>query len=727
MIGFSPRGLLKVGIACFAIIVTFLNAAHADLEMDDFDEASALISPTRIKQSPHDVPASVTKICRDTIEDLQLNSIPEVFKYVAGMISSYASGNQPRINYHGTNGMIPRRMQVLLDGVSVYRASFAEVIWPTLPITIRDIECIEFTRSPSAAAYGANSMMAVVNITTREPLQVSTVEASATIGSFGTRNYDVLSALDLNDAGRIRFSLGKTENTGFDTNFEGDNRHDSSDSLLFNSRGVFTFGSSTALSVFVGYSDVFTELEFRESGQRSFPDVDTKSLYVTGDLSHSFNSRNELTIRSSYTRVTQDMEWDTCGPLALFSYNLRALDAQNPDYAATLVGLGFPTGGTEQDDALRNAFLLEVAELGDQALEPWCGKTNEDSQDGSYRAEVQFNSLISESFRYVGGAGFNRNWIESETYLGGGGASNQYYLFGNAEFRVGKWLFNAGAMLEDEPLYLDALSFSPRVGVNYRLLPSTTLRLVLSKALRTPDILEYDRNWSYKIYDTTTPHPEDGSRERLYYLNSRAEGNIESEEILARELSVYHRSSAPLAVGMFTRSFDVKYFYNSLTSLVSEKLQFFDYNPTNDGEVTLQGIEVEADLTFSNVLRTDAIDKIRLHLNYAYIDNQTDEFYERTLHAQHSGAMYAIVDYQYGWLTSLSYFGNSEIQGDKYSAFELGVGKTSRFGDNRFTVKGKVVYTPERKHSFTSSETFAVQNINDQRTSFYVTMEYAFE
>jgi len=81
---------------------------------------------------------------------------------------------------------MPRRMQVLLDGISVYRPSYADVSWWTLPISINDV--VEVTRPPSAASYGANSMMAVINIKTKDPYDVNRLGAQGKIGGRGARS-----------------------------------------------------------------------------------------------------------------------------------------------------------------------------------------------------------------------------------------------------------------------------------------------------------------------------------------------------------------------------------------------------------------------------------------------------------------------------------------------------------------------------------------------------------
>ena len=453
--------------------------SYADIELDEFNTPDTYISPTRLKQSPHDIPASVTKITRKTINDLQLNDIPEVFRYVAGMISGHASGNQPRINYHGTNGLIPRRMQVLLDGISVYRPGYAEVVWATLPISVNDIESIEITRSPSAAVYGSNSMVSVINITTKDPVSVGTLEVDSTTGSRGTRNNTIQAGGDIGGSGRYRVSLSSKENDGFDKNFLGEERHDGTESRLINGRVIYQLTSDTVFQAFAGYSDADTDLEYRHVAQTSFPDISTESYYATAALLHSLDKDNEIKVRLNYSREAQEQEFGVCYPLISFSYSLRALELQNPEYSASLANNEIPAGGSASDDALRNAFLTEAFNLGGDALSPWCGTVNENAKEGRYGVEVEYTSIVNEDLRFVTGAAASRSWVDSRTFLNGNANLDQYNLFGNAEIRLDNFLINVGGMFEHEPKYLENAVFSPRIGLNYKIMPQTTIRGVL--------------------------------------------------------------------------------------------------------------------------------------------------------------------------------------------------------------------------------------------------------
>lgn len=85
-----------------------------------------VITPTRLRQALPDVPASVTVITSAQMARLGINSVAEALRLVPGMELTRAGGHDWRISYHGTNILTPRRMNVLVDGVSVYRPGIRE-------------------------------------------------------------------------------------------------------------------------------------------------------------------------------------------------------------------------------------------------------------------------------------------------------------------------------------------------------------------------------------------------------------------------------------------------------------------------------------------------------------------------------------------------------------------------------------------------------------------------
>lgn len=718
----------RVSVAALSLGV-FLPLASPSfgLETDEDVDQSIFITPTRLKQTPHDTPSSVSKITSKTIQQLQLKNVTDIFRYVAGMIQANASGNQPRVSYHGTNGLTPRRMQVLLNGISVYRPSYAEVTWPELPISIDDINYVEIVRSPSAATYGANSMLAVINIVTKRPVLSGGKHISVSTSN-NERNDTSLSMSDkLGRNASYRVGISAHSDDGYDKNFVGEDRHDGSRLKRLNAQAEINHNDSTTTKYFLATSDNALDLEFRDSGQQTFPDVNDKYSLVKLELDHAINNSHELKVTGYYTLLEQELDWRTCYPTIFFSENLRELYSQNPLYAQTLVSGRVPTGGSASDDALRNAVVLENIRLGSRALSPTCGWVNEDGQESKSSLQFQDTYIFNEDLRVVSGLEILQETLDNETFVGGKVDATTYMASINAEYRFSDFLLNAGGLAEQDKENLESPAFSPRLALNYRLDDVSTVRFGFSKAVRTPDIQENKRNWNYYMSEMTPAYPLDGRTEGYFYLNASPTNKVKSEKIESREISYYRSSRERIGSRLVSTVTDVKFFNDSLDRLVSEKLQFVDFNPTNNGQIDLKGVETEITTTIANEVPVFSINEVTLHGNLAYIDSDTDSFYEKSLHANTVGAAYVVFDFQQNWFSSLTYYGNSAIAGESFDAWEAGLGR--RFGsrDDVFTIKGKVVYLPDEIETFTVSETFNVVNQYDRKSAFYVTFDYGLD
>jgi outer membrane receptor for ferrienterochelin and colicin len=117
----NPR-LYRVRLASLAAQLSLCGCALAqgpEAHTDPTDMAyPVVITPTRLRQSLADVPASVTIITADTLRRYGITSIPEAMRLVPGMAVTHVSGNNDRVNYHGADQLGATRLNVLIDGVS---------------------------------------------------------------------------------------------------------------------------------------------------------------------------------------------------------------------------------------------------------------------------------------------------------------------------------------------------------------------------------------------------------------------------------------------------------------------------------------------------------------------------------------------------------------------------------------------------------------------------------
>ena len=670
---------------------------------------SEVLTPTRLKQRISDVPASVTVIRSETIHKLGIRTVPDALRLVPGMIVGQASGNEYRIGYHGTNGLVPRRMQVLVDGVSVYRTGYAQVGWSEIPVNIDDIEKIEVTRSPSAATYGANSFFGVINIITKHPSDTQGVQANAMLGSLNTRDAMASYSGSVGSTA-FRISASHQQDSGFDKNIDDEERRDSAKINRINFRYISEISTKSSLEYQFANSSGDLLSEYVNESQASFPDYTFNDSFFKLAWSQHISEKHRIKVKAYMSQFDRERRWKSCLPQWYFSDEMRVMYEANPDYAEQLTQdpTTPPTGGSPEDDALAQDVIDKVNELDANTIS--CGDANEDIKERQYDLEFEDTYIFSPDLRVVSGIGLRRDEAESETFLNGSVKLNSIRLFANMEYSlVDAIMINLGGMWEDEESHTDGFQFSPRGAINYHINNNHTVRFVISKAIRTPDMLEYDRDWSYTMRNMDPSF--DGKDDRQLYYRAEASGDLVPEEIFSKEISYY------MAYPQYNLFMDFKVFEERLTRLISEKLQFFDYDPTNDNSAKLKGAELELNYRFNQFIDSG--------LTYAYIDNESTNFYEKTLHAQNSGSVRTSVYFEPNWIASLAYYGADSISGFPYNRFDFILSKSiliqnkHHFGA-RFIIRH---YTGDS--GFVVDEDTNVENKYDDRTHFYLSLDYS--
>ncbi len=192
-------------------------AEEQDISERDFlQELPVVLSASRLSQPLSETPSAVTVIDRGMIKASGSRNIADLFMLVPGMYVGYSNAHTPIVAYHGSTDQYSRRMQVLVDGRSVYLPPFSSVDWEDIPLHIDDIERIEVIRGPSAASHGANSVQGVINIITRDASSVHGTEISVSKGDGGISDV----AAHLGKTGTdldFRLTLGYRADNGFPT------------------------------------------------------------------------------------------------------------------------------------------------------------------------------------------------------------------------------------------------------------------------------------------------------------------------------------------------------------------------------------------------------------------------------------------------------------------------------------------------------------------------------
>lgn len=709
-----PRKPFTPLCALLATGALIANAAYAQSGSEDLLQEQgfpAVISPARLKQSLADVPASVTVITADTIQKLGITSIVAALQLVPGVQITQATGNDFRVNYHGTNIFNPRRLNVLIDGISVYQPAYARVMWRQLPVSVEDVDRIEVTRGPASAAYGPNSMMAVVNIITKHPNDVEPAMASGMAGSQGS----VLATARFGttwERSSLRLTVETEQDRGYDFQSIIGRDHDSTRSRRLNLRTLSELGDQSQLDLQAAYVEGTNQVPFVVAGQTSFPDQKVRDYYVQAAWTRHFSADHDLSTRVNYANTTFFQPWSSCAPTAALLPQMNALWRANPGYVNAILAGRIPSGGSATDNALAAAALQAIARLGARATQSACGLVNQNLRETRTDIEVQDTYVLSNQLRVVSGFGARTQRGRSDTFFAGTSSNRVYHVFGNVEYKPLKALtLNAGGYLERNSL--SGSSFSPRVAANWHVSENQTMRLVVSQGTRTPDLFEETAKWSYAV--AAVSPPIDGATSATFYQSAYSKGGLGAEKNLSKEVG--YLVNLP-AAGMIV---DLKVFDDRLSSLISEKLQVSSFAPTNSSSVRLRGAEVQANFELSPAWSG--------HLTYAYLDNlDPSSLYERAQYSRNSGSLSVTHKLSDGWWYSLAYYGSS---GDglgqaAYGRTDATFGKSFTTAGSRWTASFMIRLLDYRTVSYFRDFGSTAESRYDSRIQMYAQLKASF-
>ncbi|HIJ89430.1 MAG: TonB-dependent receptor [Desulfobulbaceae bacterium] len=125
-------------------------------------------SVSKKTQTFFSVAGAIFVIDQEDIRHSGATSIQELLGMVPGMEVSQIDNNKWAITSRGFNGRFSNKLQVLLDGRTIYSPSFSGVFWETQDVMLEDIERIEVIRGPGGTLWGANAVNGVINIISKK-------------------------------------------------------------------------------------------------------------------------------------------------------------------------------------------------------------------------------------------------------------------------------------------------------------------------------------------------------------------------------------------------------------------------------------------------------------------------------------------------------------------------------------------------------------------------------
>jgi len=487
-----------------------------------------VLSVSRLPQRLDETPGAVTILDRNMIRLSGARDVADLLRLVPGFqtSTSFETG-APLASYHGGFDGFSARMQVLVDGRSVYSPYFLGGTGRGLQtVALEDIERIEVLRGSNSAAYGARAMLGVVNIVTRHTQDTLGLQAALTGGENGINDSQARIGWGKEDASyRLtvdrRGDAGLTGSNGHNqisrVNFRADLRGPANDDIQLRAGGLeIESGRGKAGNFDDPLRDNFSSSAYAQLDWR-------RSLGADEDLAFSLSHTEEtymdafqfslIETKNIFAAVTNKNQLKPWFP------NITEAQFQEKKIQAAAIdtSIAIDSGGHASNDSLS---LQHTFRRGSDLRVVWGG-------------ELRREQVISKPIYKTDAAlltDFSR-------------------LFANAEWRVARNLvLNAGSMLEHSSVSGD--SFAPRVMLNWHVAEGQTLRAGVSKAYRPPSTVEQFGNVRYV------------SNGVLVRATSVSSGNVQPESVLAREIGY---------LGDFPKlgaSLDVRAFHEQISGFV---------------------------------------------------------------------------------------------------------------------------------------------------------------
>ena len=472
MVKSRVTNVARAGLSVGLLLPTLCVAAlHDSLTEDDlFGGIPTVVSATRLEQKLNAVPAAVTLIDRRMIEASGAVNIADLFKLVPGFQSYQVNANVFGVTAHGQGDAHPGRLEVTIDGRSVYQPALSSVDWSALGVSLDDIKYIEVVRGSNVATQGSNAFLGAINIITYAPLDQAGSSLRATLGALGTQEY----ALRHNDRiGNFNFRLGlnyhKNQGTGIGT-IEGTTTQlpieDGAEISQLNLTGLYTPTLNDSIGVQLGFGDGTVGVGSSKHPEDYRP-REVSSNYQDLSWNRLVSPQQQLKLQATHSRNAYNNE----NKILLSDLLRREISAFAGAPQSFIEGfIASATGG-------------ELDQLVDEGEET--GVTER------YDLELQLTQEWDPRLRLVAGIGLRHDRFSSFNNLGHGRtvSSNSQRLFTNLEWQfIPDWTANLGAMLEQNQAL--GARLSPRAGVNWQLNAQQTLRASIGRAYRMPSLAE---------------------------------------------------------------------------------------------------------------------------------------------------------------------------------------------------------------------------------------------
>ncbi|KLE32302.1 hypothetical protein AAW01_11405 [Aurantiacibacter gangjinensis] len=187
-------------------------------EDDELVDNAIIVTAQRREQDLQDVPAAVTALGGDALQDLQIADANDLQNQIPSAVISTGTGtaNSARIFFRGigedeSRGGIDPAVGIYIDNVYLGRTVGSLV-------DLLDIDQVEVLRGPQGTLYGRNTTGGAIKVSSVRPqLDENTFEAELGYGNYDRFQGRVIGNVAIGDSTALRFAALRRERDGYFT------------------------------------------------------------------------------------------------------------------------------------------------------------------------------------------------------------------------------------------------------------------------------------------------------------------------------------------------------------------------------------------------------------------------------------------------------------------------------------------------------------------------------
>jgi outer membrane receptor for ferrienterochelin and colicins len=457
-------------MGCGQLLCAQETADVYDLPLDQLVNVE-VVSASRFKQKSSEAPSAVEVLTAEDIRNYGWRTLADALNSVRGLTirndRNYSSLGNRGFSKTGDNNS---RLLIMIDGRRMNDATFDQgFIGEEFMLDMNLIERIEYIPGSGSSVYGANALLGVINVITKQGKKIDGFHVSGEAGSLDTY--------------RGRATFGKQWGNGTD--------------LLINGSRYFSHGADKLF--FPEYSDINggiaqdmdLERTSRVFAKLSYQGLTLSGGYVdrykripTASFGATFNDKGHFSVdKQAYldldyiTQINADLGME-----------MRAFHHWFDSHTITPFDVGFRV---ENYDATDTRWWGGEFKLTGTQFEhhKWIAgvEAQYDQRQHLINFDIDPYQLVNNS---------NSNGWRAGVYV-------------QDEYRItDSLLLNVGLRLDHHHM-INSLQLHPRIGLIWDITPTFTTKLLYGSAFRAPNVYERDYNFS----DNNTPNPN--NREEL--------------------------------------------------------------------------------------------------------------------------------------------------------------------------------------------------------------------